>query len=56
MDSVVRSEATHTRCRDDVRIPCASGYLDVVDTVLLLGCLPKDMSVHISSDPAKING
>ena len=36
---------THTRCGYDIRIPSTAGYLEVVDTVLLLGWLAKDMSV-----------
>jgi hypothetical protein len=45
-DSCMRSgNSTHARCRDDVRIPGTAGYLEVVDTVLFLGRLAKDMSM-----------
>jgi hypothetical protein len=35
---------THARCRDYVGIPGTAGYLEVVDPVLFLGGLSKDMT------------
>ena len=36
---------THSGGSDQVRVPCAVGHFDVVETILLLSCLPKDVSL-----------
>jgi hypothetical protein len=38
-------KSTHARGGDHVRVPSTAGYLEVVDPVLFLGWLAKDMSV-----------
>lgn len=39
-------DGTYCRCRDEVRVPGAAGHLHVLDPVLLLGVLAKDMATE----------
>lgn len=39
-----RSIRTHCGGVDEIRIPSVVGYPDILETVLLLGCLAKDMA------------
>jgi hypothetical protein len=45
---------THARCRDYVGIPGTAGYLEVVDPVLFLGGLSKDMTKCVRRDQRTI--